>query len=479
MLQSKLISIFKTLTKQEIKSLHKFLRSPYFNTNESVVLLFEYLRKTAPHFLEKKLTKEAIYKHLFPKKTFNLRRLKWLANELTQLIEQFWLYEKTKQNITAKHLHIANSYEEKGFKNYWQQSLIKTQETCEKSSLEAEKWHYYQWQIALSEHIAIENKEVRTEEPNLQAVHHSLDAFYLCSKLKYYCKVLNYQRFQSRQYDIRLIETVLEEAQQDIYKDFPAIRIYYHGIQTLLSIENESDFEALKQLLQKHSKQFDVAEIQNMFVLARNFCIKHINQGHQHYGRKLLNVYKIEIENGLLLINGRVPDATCKNIVMMALHLQETDWVIHFLETYEDFIDEEVLTFNKAFVFFQQKRYKQVSSLLEKIDFKEGLLRLSAKGLQLRTYYELYQKYNDDFEYEEKLELFLRSFYTFLNRKKEHFPRHYIYYINLTSFIKKLFMLHYELKIDKDELEKISNEVENTIEVTEKDWLREKIAEVS
>ena len=190
------------------------------------------------------------------------------------------------------------------------------------------------------------------------------------------------------------------------------------------------------------------------------------------------NVYKIEIENDLLLINGRVPDATCKNIVMMALHLQETDWVLHFLEKYENVIDEEVLTFNMAFVFFHQQKYKRVMNLLEKIDFKEGLLRLSAKGLQLKTYYELYQKYSDDFEYEEKLELFLRSFHTFLNRKKEHFPRHYIYYMNLTDFIRKLFLLHYEVKIDKKQVEKISNEVENTVEVTEKDWLREKIAEM-
>ena len=131
-----------------------------------------------------------------------------------------------------------------------------------------------------------------------------------------------------------------------------------------------------------------------------------------------------------------------------------------------------------AFVFFHQKKYKQVLNLLEKIDFKEGLLRLSAKCLQLKTYYELYQKYHDDFEYEEKLELFLHSFHTFLNRKKAHFPRHYIYYMNLTEFIRKLFMLHFEIKIDKKEVEKISHEVENTIEVTEKDWLREKIAEV-
>jgi len=478
MLQSKLISIFKTLTKQEIKSLNKFVHSPYFNTNESIIVLFDYLRKVAPHFPEKKLTKEAIYKHLFPKTKFNLRRLKWLANELTQLIEQFWLHEKIKENTTAKHLHIANAYEEKGFRNYWQQSISKTQDACEKSSFEAEKWHYYQWQITLSEHIAIENKEVRSEEPNLQAVHHSLDAFYLCSKLKYYCKTLNYQRFQSHKYDIRLIQTVLQEAKQDIYKNFPAIRIYYHGIQTLLSMENESDFEALKQLLQQHSKQFDVTEVQNMFVLARNFCIKHINQGHQNYGRKLLNVYQIEIENDLLLINGRVPDATCKNIVMMALHLQETDWVIDFLEKYENFIDEEVLTFNMAFVFFHQKKYKRVLNLLEKIDFKEGLLRLSAKCLMLKTYYELYQKYNDDFEYEEKLDLFLHSFNTFLNRKKEHFPRHYIYYMNLIGFIKKLFMLHFEIKINKVQLKSLQNEVENTVEVTEKDWLREKIAEV-
>ena len=268
MLQSKLISIFKTLTKQEIKSLNKFVHSPYFNTNESIIVLFDYLRKTAPHFPEKKLTKEAIYKHLFPNTKFNLRRLKWLANELTQLIEQFWLHEKTKENLVAQHLHISNCYEEKGFRNYWQQSLKKTQETCESSSLEAEKLHYYQWQIALSEHIAIENKEVRTEEPNLQAVHDSLDAFFLCSKLKYYCKVLNYQRFQAYKYDIRLIDTVLSEARQTIYDDFPAIRISYHGTETLLSMENESDFEALKQLLQQHSKQFDVAEIQNMFVFS-------------------------------------------------------------------------------------------------------------------------------------------------------------------------------------------------------------------
>jgi len=342
----------------------------------------------------------------------------------------------------------------------------------EEAGIDAEAYHSNLYNLSLTQHKIVEEQGKRNVEPNLQALHDNLDAFFLCTKLKYYCKVLNYQIFRSHTYNISLVDVVLEEAKKDKYNAYTTIQIYYNCVLTLLNNENEASFYALKNMLIKHTQTFSVDELRDIFVLARNFCLKNFNRGKRKFIKDALDLYKIEIEEQIILEENKIPNSSCRNIVKLALIQGEIDWVVKFLNQYKENISSEIYSLGMANVHFEQDQYKEVLELLLPINFKEVLLELAARGLILKTYFQL-SRTNNEFHFEDKLEAYIESFKAFLNRKKEVLTRGYLLYLNLVDFVNKLNKLYWKPKLDTSKYELIRQEILDNPQTAEWDWLKE------
>ena len=468
---SKLVTLLKHFEPEEWKAFQRFVQSIYFNRRPKLVEFLALLKKAHPNWNAKKIAKTYIYAKLFPDEKYTEHRIIELMNALIKLIEQFWLTNKVTEK-TEKYRNLALAYHQHSFANYRDICLEKSLKALKQDRMDAESFHNNLFCFQLEKHHIIEAEGKRNQEPNLQALHHQFDAYYLCTKLKYYCKVLNYQNFRSHQYQIRMVDEVLEEAAQPIYKDIPSIQIYYHGVFTLLSLDNEKNFQALKILLSENTKKFSIGELQNIFVLARNFCIKNLNRGKQAYIRETLNLYKVEIAENIILEDGKVPDADCRNIIKLALLVKDVDWALSFLKEFKLKIKEPVYTLSVANVYFQQQQYEDILKLLLPINFKEALLELSARGLILKTYFQLCRTTNN-FEFEDKLEAYIESFNAFLKRKKEVLTKGYLLYLNLIKFTQAINKLYWKPKLDKVKLTDIHQQILATPETAEWDWLKE------
>ena len=235
------------------------MQSPYFNSNKKVVELYKYIRTAAPRFTTQRLERQQTFKHLYPSQKFKEIKLQQLMSELLKLIEKFWVQQDFDTKRLPKNLSLIKSYRQKGLYVYWEKEMPKVEITLttETSKLEAADIHLYDFFLALEQHQAIEAAEQRNREPNLQEVSDKLDCYYIVNKLKYYCKALNYQRFQTTSYDWAMIETVLQEVEKKKWLDIPAVAIYYHGVKTLLENEAvEIHFEQLKQLLHQYARKW-------------------------------------------------------------------------------------------------------------------------------------------------------------------------------------------------------------------------------
>ena len=475
MQHSKLVALLKTCNRKELRKLDKFVDSPYFNTNRNIVALYRYVQQFAPKFESKQLERKAVFSALFPNEAYKEKRLHKLMGELLKLIDHFFHLEEWQQNETTQHISALAAYQKRNLNAFWEQKLEKTSLLLEKMPLQAEASFYQSWQLALEKHKAVEAEEQRNKEPLLQAVHTELDAFYLCNKLKYYCKVLNYQRFQAHKYDIYMMESVLQTATLPIYRKNPAIQIYYFGVLSLQKPDDIQHFLTLKSLLQQHLNHFSLEETQNILVLARNFCIKQLNQGKAKYINELLDVYKLEIEHKILLVDGKVPASTCRNIVAVAMLAEELEWTAEFLLDYQKYLDKTTFAFNLATVRFHQAEYESVLPLLAATKYKDVLLRLGVKALQLKTFYELYMKHEINFQYEDELDLYLQSFSAFLRRNSKILTKNVVYYENLIAFVKQIFAIKQDVEADKMAWKDFYETVEKCVEVAEKAWLVEKI----
>jgi len=468
---SKLVSILKQFNEQEWKAFRRFVDSPYFNRRPKLVNLLDLVKKTAPQWSKKKLAKTYIYSKLFPNEPYVEKRLVGMRNALIKLIEQYWLISN-KMNTPQVCFNLAVAYHQKGLYNYSEAYFERSLSSIASERLDVSAYHRHLVDFHLSKHNLIEAERKRNQEPNLQNFHDQFDAYYLCIKLKYYYKVLNYQNLRSHTYDISMIEEVLTESAKVKYQMYPSIQIYYHAVYSLLSLDNENNFFALSDLLKQHTQTFSIEELQDIFIIARNFCIKNFNRGKRNYIREALDLYKIEISEGIIFEDDKISDFSCRNIIKSALLQSEVTWASAFLERYKEKISEAAYQLSLANVHFSNRHYLLVLEVLLNTNFKDVLLELAARGLILKTYFQLCRT-TDNFEFEDKLDAYIESFKTFLKRKKEALTKGYLLYLNLIKFIQAINKLYWQPKLDKSKLANIHQKILETPKTAEWEWLKE------
>lgn len=475
--QTKIIALLRTFTDAEFKAFRKFVRSPFFNTNENVAALYDYLCRYAPDFKSGKLNRQTVFAHLFPNEPFKEIKMQQFGSLLVGLVEQFWVHHRLNEPHPIANLLLADTYRERGLLPYWQKTLAATQNL---PVAEASDAAYYQLQSHIQQHLAIEAQEKREQEPHLQEVLNALGAFFAVGYLKYGSKALNYRRFNPNQtYRLNWADAALKFAQLPENEAQPALQIYRCIWLTLHEPDEEQHFTQLKTLLLQHHHQFTQPEAEEMFVFAHNYCIGKLNKGQQPYLRELFNLYRFEMEHHIISTHKPLPSSVYRNIITIAQLLGEWAWMEEFIQNFQHAVGEDTYIFNLARLRFLQKRYTQTISLLQNRHdrFGDVLMLLAAKALFLKALYELFvEDINGLHDYDDALLAFIAAFIALLQRRKKELLHHYIYYLNLAQKLRLLLNQLLAAKVQQRALLALEQSVQKTTEIAEKAWLLEKIA---
>ena len=157
----------------------------------------------------------------------------------------------------------------------------------------------------------------------------------------------------------------------------------------------------------------------------------------------------------------------------MALRLGNYDWADRFITEYSEFLPpenrENAVTFNRATLYFYQKKFREVIEMLREVEYEELTYNLNSKNMLLLTYYEL-----DEID---PLYSLMESFRTYLNRHKDIARKRRQSYLALIKFTKKLSRI---IPGDKKEVQKVQKEMdEHPTEIASEKWLREKLTELA
>lgn len=90
MTDSKIYNVLTHFDKVEQNRLRKYIRSPYFNANEVLMIFFDILSEHInANGKAGLLTKEIIWTQLYKNETFNDVRFRKLSSDLLKLVENF------------------------------------------------------------------------------------------------------------------------------------------------------------------------------------------------------------------------------------------------------------------------------------------------------------------------------------------------------------------------------------------------------
>ena len=172
MQKSKLILILKSLEAPELILLEHFLRSPFHNENEEILLLFQYLKEFHPIYPDDSVNKELIFHHVYPGQHFDGKKLRYLFSYLYKLIEQFFVAQKLKEDTNKYNLYLLESLSERSLiKSYNQvDRVLEKQFDLEFEGYQSD---YYLTQFQRSEikELHFQKLRLRKYDPSIQTAY--------------------------------------------------------------------------------------------------------------------------------------------------------------------------------------------------------------------------------------------------------------------------------------------------------------------
>jgi len=305
--ESKLVTLLKTLTKKEIRHFVQFVHSPFHNKKTEVIQFFEILAEEHPIF-KNALSKPALYNRVFEEDQVSTsqplnkerdRELRHLMNDLTELVQNFLLYEDMRNNEVRSRHRLSHIFMNRGLNRYVP-ALLKSAHP-----------HYLYNDFLLSEatfnHLLL--KVNRAKNIELQPLLNRFNEHYIAGQLRYFCAAINRENILPVQYEYPFLDELIQHLSEHDYSHVPLIAAYYRILMLFKDADNDLHFDQLKIILAQQKEKFPIFELRYIYAFIVNYCNRRVNKGIQKYEAEKLHIYKDNLEKGLWHIGKHInPD---------------------------------------------------------------------------------------------------------------------------------------------------------------------------
>lgn len=460
---SKLLDLLLGFSAKSFRELDEWLQSPIFNKNQDLLdfyqcILPELKKGQAP-------TKKAVFKKLYPQKNFDERQINYQMSFLLKQAEAYLAYQSYQSQPLREEYYCLRAYADLGLDKHYNYILNQTKRRLKKRRRDAD-YYYYQYLLAEVENQYFLQQKLRRYDPRLQQASDFLDRFFLASKLRYACEMLDRRQMFAADYQPQLLDEIWSYIESRDWKEEPFIDIYAQILRMLRHPTDEAYFETLQQLLENQAAAFSEEQQREWYTYALNYCVRKINKGQKHFMMPLFELYRYLIEAHLAFEQGKLSPWSYKNMIGLGLRLEQFDYIESFIETYTPFLDEEfqkdALHYNRAELHYYKKEYEQAHEHLLQVELSEDIhYKLGGRRLLLKIYWES--------EEEEALLALFASFRMFLRRNQLIAQRVREGYL---AFIQIVQQLHRGKTAD------LEQKIKETRDLPERAWLRAKLKEV-
>ncbi|HKR04334.1 MAG TPA: hypothetical protein VJY62_06810 [Bacteroidia bacterium] len=458
---NKLQELVYCLNGHEEKTFRIFLSSPYFNTDPSIVNLFEAILKNRKTEI---FSKQLLFKQLFRNKKYDDKKMRYLVSKLTKHIEYFLTMRHIDKNEPQYLLHCTEALAAKDCEKAF---AFAFNEVKRKSSIKNATQYYHlhkAYETHLNNTFAKQPRKVKLDYGNV-LLH--LDSFYLSKKLQLFCEITNLKNILSRDYPMHLLAELRKLAQHDDFKNVPVVQVYYHVLLTLTEPGNENHFMELKNSVAQNGHLFPVNELKELYQYVKNYCIKKINSSQPEYIQALFSIYKEMLTDRRLMYDDYFSQWEFKNVVNISLRLNEKEWCKNFIPKYINYLKpserKNALAFNLAYLHFMNGNFKEAIKRLKDVEFTDVFYKVDSKVILMKCYYEL-----------DEIEFFFyhaSAFRLFLLRNRQLSPYQKRMNRNLIIFLSRLV----RAGMSPVKIARLKKEVLEEKSIADLNWLLERI----
>ena len=472
----KLISTLKLLTIKQLKRLLEFSQSPYFNKQTEVTDFLSFLIKQHPHWEEKKLQDEYIFKKMYPKQVFDKDKLYYLRSNTLKLVEKFIFWEEIEKDSFQQDYQLLRFYNQHREQAYFEQSYKNLAQNLVQSPIKDGELAYRQFLLAWQQAEHQFQHTQRTHDLGLNEVHQQLDAFYVLNKLSLFLSTFSLKKViaipEVETLEVRDLLAFVEN--NTALKTHLTIRLLVAHLLLFLYPENEIYFQQATELLFSSKKSLPPTMLSALTTHLRNYYIAAMNQGKSGGIQALFQIYQFQIEEGTIFNEKKeILSANFRNVVVVGLQLKKQEWIKNFISEYADFLPthqkEDVLAYCWAKYYFEVQEFAEVLKYLNQAEhFPDVFFDLHTRKLLMQTYYELG-------EIENVVNL-LNTFRVYLSRNQKLSEERKAPFLQFASAMNRLIQMDFS---DAQKTSAFCTLIAKMERFAEKNWFEEKIAQHS
>ena len=480
MFNSPLIETLKTFSRDEIKEFSLLLQSPFFNTNQSVIKLYEQIKKLYPEFGEKQTEKKLLFERSFGKIRFDDSFLRMTVFRLMKLAKEYLIYRNLQRNSFMRETLLLDELSFRELNNLMLKSMnglnkkIEHQKAKESDTYFAKfRLEFYKNEIKSHDTKMITYKDVLDKDLMLEQK--SLNTYFFICSLKFFQYFLNQKNFvvKAGGYPDFMNKIMDHLRLNDDYLCVPVLKVYYYLILMLIN-KDDNYFYELKKMLYENNDDISYTEKYNLIATLKNYAQRKYNEGNLEFKTAMIDLLKFSIDKNILTISQQgkyISEIRIMNIVWAGIRSNELDWLQDFIKKSIDRIDPDkkqyVLAYCTAGIEFEKNNFAEALEILGKSGpIKNVFYKGAIKQLTLMIYYEL--------KWFAQAQDLLDSYSHFLRTDKLLPKMHITNCIAFINFYNRLLRIKDNLEIKNFELSELITELKSSSQI----WLLNKAQEL-
>lgn len=462
--QSKLVALFRVLTKVQLQRFSERLPGMLVNKNTKTLALFLYLKPLTPRFKGNQLKKEAISKAL----KINTKELAYRSSDLLRALEQCIVIDQILNDATQRELLLLQYYQQEKLDKHYQATARRIKKLLDDAPYQdADYWRHLS-QLKESEFQMITNYE-RIHYPELQAAVDALDYAYLSRKLPYLLEMTNAGLVLDIPYELRFAEDIKAWSAQPPYHQAVIIKLYSAVLKMVEHPAQEIYFREVNALLKAHETATSPALLKNFYTYLLNHCTQQIRiQNDPLYYEFYLDLNTYLIEKGMLLEHGFLAPWRYSNLVTVGLRTGRIMWASDFLEKYRAYLptaaQENIYHYNLAHTKYYEGDYETAQRLLNQLELSDLLLAIAAKNLLVKIYWESGEV--------EQLFHFLEAYRVYIYRQSLAKPS---LKAQVKAFITVVRQMAKIPDFEPQKKEELAKNLPPVMDILERDWLEKQL----
>ena len=475
-----LIELLSKFSAKQMRELSDFVKSPFFNKNESVEKLFEFLRVNHPEFKAEKIEKELVYRKLFSPAEYNDSFMRMLIFRLTELSEKYLAYTEMTKRPGDENIYLTGSLLELGLDKNAQRVINHTEKELKQIKIKEGKYFLKKFELERLKHIIYSRTYKATTvkdkpDESLLAESNNLTEFFLIQILQRYRYLLNKGQTVNSYYELDFLPHIMRflENEGKHYLKNIVISLLYRQVTLQLDPSDEKLFHEIKNALCNDATMIDDEDRRDGAIVLVNLCIEKGYEGKEEFYKTVLEIDEYLVGRNLYnrVKGGYFDSEMFMNIVTIALRVGRIEWAKDFIESnckkLAPDIMENIRNFTYARLYFKTRELDKALNCISKVTYTDLHMKVNARITSITIHYELGNI--------EEVLMQIENFRKYIQNDKLLSAGHRKICSNFIKYTGSICKARYSPRVNLAELKK---SIEDCEMVNNRKWLVDKVTEL-